>query len=182
MSEIHTIFTPQSDYDKYKNYRLSLPLGNRILLISSACSLVTFTLGATHGARKTSYQFLAENAHRLPRTHQGWYFYHKTKNYRVMQGGIRAGMKYAGRTLLWTSLYIGLEGVLDAVRGRIDALDSLVSATITGAIFSSYHSFSRQLMRRTVRMSALTGLGLGLLQDALIYAKGGEVWYYNILR
>ena len=161
--------------------RLSLPPGDRLILLTTSCSFVTFFLGALNGGKKTSYQFLAENAHRLPRTHQGWYFYHKTKNYRVMQGGIQAGFKYAGKTLLWTTLFAGTEAVLDGVRGQVDFLNTTVSACATALGFSRYNSFSKQLTRRTVRMAGVTGLSLGLLQDALIYAKGGSVWYYNVL-
>ncbi len=43
-----------------------------------------------------SLRFLAENAHRPPTTLQGWYFYNKTKNYRVLL----AGFKGAGRESL----------------------------------------------------------------------------------
>jgi hypothetical protein len=48
-------------------------------------------------------RFLAENVHRPPTTVQGWYFYNKTKNYKVMLGGLKgAGMD---------SLRLGLAGL-----------------------------------------------------------------------
>ncbi len=115
--------------------RLGIPAVPRLVLLSVISSLTCFCLGALAGGRKSAYQFLAENAHRLPRTEQGWYFYHKTKNYRVMQAGIRAGARYAVRTSIWTLTYAGLEAGLDAARG-VDAINSLLAATVTAGTFS----------------------------------------------
>lgn len=164
------------------NDRLSLPTIPRLTLITLSSSVVTFFIGSIAGGKKTAYQFLAENAHRMPRTHQGWYFYHKTKNYRVMFGGIKAGFSYARRTMLWTALYTGMEASLDGSRDTVDAGNSVVAAILTASLFSWRNGFSRQLTKRTVRMSGLVGLGLGILQDGLIYAKGGRIWYLERLQ
>ncbi len=62
-------------------------------------------LGMIQGARAEQLRFLAENAHNPPRTVQGWYFYNKTKNYRMMWRGLRQGAKTAVRfcrVRLWT--------------------------------------------------------------------------------
>lgn len=171
----------ESGLKTYAEERLSLPPGPRLFLFTVSSSLLTFVLGAISGGKKTSYQFLAENAHRLPTTHQGWYFYHKTKNYRVMYGGITSGFRYAGRTMIWTLLYAGTEAALDRVRGTIDAANSTAAAVATATMFSYRHGFSRQLTRRTIRMSGLVGLGLGLVQDGMIWGKGGRVWYLERL-
>ncbi|CCG82356.1 Putative uncharacterized protein [Taphrina deformans PYCC 5710] len=165
----------------FRNERLSLPPAPRLFLYTVSSSLLTFVLGAMSGGKKTSYQFLAENAHRLPRTHQGWYFYHKTKNYRVMLGGIQSGFKYAGRTMGWTLLYASTETALDRIRGTIDAANTVAAAVGTAGIFSWKNGFSRQLTKRTLRMSLLVGLGIGALQDGLIWAKGGRIWYLERL-
>ncbi|KAF8340722.1 uncharacterized protein EI90DRAFT_2853310, partial [Cantharellus anzutake] len=55
------------------------------------------TLGFLRSARKTSFQYLVEHAHNPPRMVQGWYFYHKRKNYKVMWEGMKGGMKEGGR-------------------------------------------------------------------------------------
>lgn len=169
--------SPATALDLYRHDRLSTPPVARLFLYTLSSSLLTFFLGAISGGKKTSYQFLAENAHRLPTTHQGWYFYHKTKNYRVMFGGIKSGFRYASRTMIWTLLYTGTETVLDRARGTIDCLNSTTAALSTAAIFSWKNGFSRQLTARTIKMSALVGLSLGIMQDGLIWARGGRVWY-----
>jgi hypothetical protein len=38
-----------------------------------------------------------------------WYFYQKTKNYRVLWGGIKGGLKTGTRLALWTGAFVGLE-------------------------------------------------------------------------
>ena len=61
------------------------------------------------GGRDASLRFLAENAHRPPRTVEGWYFYKKTKNYRVMWGGLKGAGVEATRLSLIGAGYVGLE-------------------------------------------------------------------------
>ncbi|OZJ01816.1 hypothetical protein BZG36_04815, partial [Bifiguratus adelaidae] len=83
----------------------------RILLMTIVGSLWGFVAGSYIGGRQSGLQYLAENAHRLPRTVQGWYFYHKTKNYKVMYGGIKRGARYAGQTGAVVMAYATLEAV-----------------------------------------------------------------------
>jgi hypothetical protein len=63
----------------------------------------------------SSLKFLAENAHRTPRTVRGWYLYHKTKNYRIMlgaaKGGAREALKLGGLMLGWVAIEEGMERV-----------------------------------------------------------------------
>lgn len=80
-----------------------------LLLIPTSAFLFGFVSGLVTSSRLSGRQFLAENAHRLPTTVQGWYFYTKTKNYRVMHGGIKGGLKTGGRLGAWTLAFIGLE-------------------------------------------------------------------------
>src|ERR1700722_2597398 len=85
-----------------------------IALVGSAVT-VGACLGIRRGAQKASLQFLAENAHRTPRTVKGWYLYNKTKNYRVMLGAIKAGSWEASRLgvmmLGWVAIEEGIETV-----------------------------------------------------------------------
>ncbi|BFZ57644.1 hypothetical protein PYCC9005_004697 [Savitreella phatthalungensis] len=175
--------------------RFDTPLLTRLALLSSLTGATCFGIGLFQGAKTTSYQFLAENAHRLPRTHQGWYFYHKTKNYRVMWGGLKGGARYAWRTTGWTLLFAGLEAGVDVTRAAVhkitrapedqskppvDFISTMLAAGTTAWLLSRKHGFSRQLTRRTVRLGTLVGAGAGILQDILTVAKGrGDVWYLN---
>lgn len=80
-------------------------------------------------------RFLAENAHRPPKTLEEWYFYHKTKNYRVVLGGLkqsgRDGVKFAGAGVTWIGFEeaakrVGMGEMKEVVAGV--GLAGLVSA------------------------------------------------------
>ena len=38
-----------------------------------------------------------------------WYFYQKTKNYRVIYSGVLGGLKTGTRLALWTGAFVALE-------------------------------------------------------------------------
>lgn len=97
-----------------------------LVLIPVSAWVLGFTSGLVTSSRLSGRQFLAENAHRLPTTVQGcaraysrtyrsnsscrsWYFYQKTKNYRVMYGGVVGGLKAGTRLGAWTAAFVGLE-------------------------------------------------------------------------
>lgn len=83
-----------------------------IILIPLSASLFGFISGLLTSSKLSSKQYLAENAHRLPTTVQGWYFYQKTKNYKVMFGGIKGGLRTGGKMGGWTLGFVGiLEGL-----------------------------------------------------------------------
>ncbi|KAK4058127.1 hypothetical protein OIO90_000866 [Microbotryomycetes sp. JL221] len=84
-----------------------------LILIPFAASVFGFVSGLLTSSRLAARQFLAENAHRLPTTVQGWYFYQKTKNYRVMYYGLLGGFKTGGRIGLWTASFVGLQNAID---------------------------------------------------------------------
>lgn len=77
--------------------------------ISPTIPLAGFGLGSVSGfmsaSKRTSLVFLAENAHRKPTTMQGWYFYNKTKNYRVLWDAIKGGIKGGTKVGVWCSLF-----------------------------------------------------------------------------
>lgn len=82
-----------------------------------------------------SLQFLAENAHCQPTTVQGWYFYNKTKNYRVilagLKGGIRTGMKLGA----WTLGFVGLqEGLVKSMKWEGEGEKGLAGALAGGGL------------------------------------------------
>ncbi|KAK4706004.1 hypothetical protein P7C70_g207, partial [Phenoliferia sp. Uapishka_3] len=80
-----------------------------IILIPVSAWVLGFCSGLLTSSRLSARQFLAENAHRLPTTVQGWYFYQKTKNYRVIYSGVVGGLKTGTRLALWTGAFVGLE-------------------------------------------------------------------------
>ena len=95
--------------------RIDVHIPERYLIMPSLCAIMGMSLGLMRGARQEGMRFLAENAHRPPRTVEGWYFYKKTKNYRMMWGGLRAGGRDAIRLgsvgLTWAAREDGIERI-----------------------------------------------------------------------
>ncbi|GAN10762.1 conserved hypothetical protein [Mucor ambiguus] len=137
---------PQGDmanYDQTEHYeepallRAGLATKPRLVLMTSIGSFWGFSIGAYLGGRQSGLQYLAENAHKLPTTVQGWYFYHKTKNYRMMLGGVKRGVRFAGKTGGLCLLYGSLEAALDDMRGEADVMNSVAAGVTTGTVFSA---------------------------------------------
>ncbi|KAI5476126.1 hypothetical protein MNV49_000396 [Pseudohyphozyma bogoriensis] len=97
----------------YKDGRLR----DEIVLVPGSGFIFGFVSGLMTSSRLASRQFLAENAHRQPTTVQGWYFYQKTKNYRVLYRGIIGGMRTGSRVAFWSGAFVALsEGIELGVR------------------------------------------------------------------
>lgn len=93
-----------------------------LLLIPTCAATFGFVSGLLSGAKKSSLQFLAENAHRQPTTLQGWYFYNKTKNYRVALGGAKTGLLTAVKLGAWTSGFVAIkEGASKVGLGKVES-------------------------------------------------------------
>jgi hypothetical protein len=81
----------------FSSHRLSIPFALRLPALVAVGATSGSLLGLIHGANETGLRFRAENAHRLPATQTGWYLYHKSKNYVAMLGGIKEGVRMAGK-------------------------------------------------------------------------------------
>ena len=100
--EPESITTPKQDA-----IRLRIP--PRLYIVPTTAFFVGLTIGFVRGARRTGLRFLAENAHRPPRTMKGWYFYNKTKNYRMLYGGGKGAIKEASRLVGISMGWVGIE-------------------------------------------------------------------------
>lgn len=118
-----------------------------LLLIPTSAATFGFVSGLLSGAKKSSLQFLAENAHRQPTTLQGWYFYNKTKNYHVALGGVRAGLFTAAKLGAWTSGFVAMkEGASKAGLGRIESgATSGTLLAVVATLICAMRSFSSML-------------------------------------
>ncbi|CAK1363496.1 unnamed protein product [Cercospora beticola] len=120
----HSMPEPQSQLEQPRTpiqlrndaERLSLPLYSRLPLSITIASVTGLLLGLAKGSQDTNFRFRAENAHRLPTTQQGWFLYHKSKNYNMMLGGIKEGTRQSLKFGAWTGLFFLLEEGVD--RGR----------------------------------------------------------------
>lgn len=163
--------------------RLSIDPSWRILFGFTSASIVGFALGASYGGTTSGYRFRAENAHRLPKSQKGWFFYHKTKNYHVAVGAAKEGIKMGLRLGFWTGAFLIAEVAVDGLRapeGK-DALGSVVAAAGTAGAWSVWNRLSIHTWARTTKVGIVAGLGYGLAQDALGAARGRDIGYVNYL-
>lgn len=109
--------------------RVNIP--QRVLLVPGTAFIVGSAIGLVRGGRRASLRFLAENAHRPPKTVEGWYFYNKTKNYRVMLGGMKGAGMEGSRLCGIAVCYVGLESVIGC-----SGLKEIGAGVGTGAVFS----------------------------------------------
>ncbi|EMT71832.1 hypothetical protein FOC4_g10001421 [Fusarium odoratissimum] len=122
------------------NPRLSIATPMRLMLGTISSAVVGFSLGATQGGQMAQLRFRAEHAHKMPDTTTGWYFYHKSKNYHAMQGGIREGFRMGLKTGFWSFLALSLESTNieefgggageggEGVDEEVDGMDAVLEA------------------------------------------------------
>lgn len=114
--------------------------------IPGAAMLLGTTIGAFRGARNASLRFLAENAHRPPKTLQGWYFYKKTKNYRMMLGGLQEAGKDSGKLGLTALGWVGAEDAL--TRAGWGDVSEIGAGLFTAGTFAVVCESWRNTLRR----------------------------------
>ncbi|CEP11820.1 hypothetical protein [Parasitella parasitica] len=180
-------FDSITNYDQTEQYeapailRAGLATKPRLVLMTSIGSIWGFSIGAFLGGKQSGLQYLAENAHKLPTTVQGWYFYHKTKNYRMMLGGVKRGVRFAGKTGGLCLLYGSLEAALDDMRGEADVMNSVAAGVTTGTVFSALTRLTRGSFRYSVVFGAIFGLAAGGLSDLHRFASGNPPSYISKL-
>ncbi|KAF1815494.1 hypothetical protein P152DRAFT_390730 [Eremomyces bilateralis CBS 781.70] len=167
-----------------ENERLSMLPTQRLMTGSFAAAASGFLLGTFKGGQEAGYVFRAENAHRLPTSQRGWFFYHKTKNYQAAYGGVREGIKMGVKLGGWTAAFLLAEQAVDSLRpdeGK-DALSTVVAATGTTGAFSLWNRFPAATAARTARLGIGIGICYGLLQDALGLVRGRKIGYIEDIR
>ncbi|KAG0275136.1 hypothetical protein BGZ95_009140 [Linnemannia exigua] len=173
-----SVVNPTNDLSKNPLLnRIGLEPVKRILLITASASFWGFMLGGVIGSRQSGMQYLAENAHRLPKNMEGWYFYHKRKNYRMMWGAFQKGVVFSSKTGAMVGLFEVLEASMDFYRGGADLFNSMMAGVASGAFFAAINKLPRQSSKHTLMLGAGYGLVSGGLQDLSSYLKGTPVWY-----
>ncbi|PWN95336.1 hypothetical protein FA09DRAFT_332241 [Tilletiopsis washingtonensis] len=131
--------------------------------------------GIYSGASRAAKVFMAENAHRQPTTVQGWFFYNKTKNYKVVLSALGAGIARGARLGAWSGAFVGLHAgigyllpapVMQSTRDdRSAELINAGAATAQGAgagvLLAAGAAVIYKLPRASVRRSLVLGLGAG---------------------
>ncbi|KAJ3519700.1 hypothetical protein NMY22_g13081 [Coprinellus aureogranulatus] len=122
-------------------------------------------IGIMRGGRSASLRFLAENAHRPPKTVQGWYFYKKTKNYRVMWGALKGAARESSRLGGITGAYVLLEEGMNRAGYREWA--SVGAGTGTGLLFGALNG---GIWKQAVVLGLVMGCslkGLDMARDSM---------------
>lgn len=166
-----------------ENGKIHLSIPGRVLAIPGLAFVVGATIGIVRGGRTTALRFLAENAHRPPRTVRGWYFYNKTKNYRVLLGGMKGAARESGKLVAISTGWVAIEEGL-RILGEPWSEGKEVGAGLgTAILFCAICEFSRtkkdirftryladrlplQTTRQTVLLGGLIGGAVKLLDSA----------------
>ncbi|ESK97469.1 hypothetical protein Moror_17648 [Moniliophthora roreri MCA 2997] len=135
--------------------RLTIP--PRVYILPGTALIIGATIGFVRGARRTGLRFLAENAHRPPRTMKGWYFYNKTKNYKMMYGGFKGAAKEAGKLMGISFAWVGIEEGVGSFGYPWDEGKEVMAGIGTGMVFSAVYG----LPLKTARQSVVLGLIMG---------------------
>ncbi|KAJ3007857.1 hypothetical protein HKX48_008905 [Thoreauomyces humboldtii] len=142
-----------------------------------AGSLGGFLSGFYLGGRTRSYQFLAENAHRLPKTVAGWYYYHKYKNYEIAYFGFRGGFKGAARFAGISAGFGAAEGVVEHLVGKESWVCTVGAGVSMATVFSLANRLTLQYSKYAVLFGAGASFMVGMLQDGYAWQYGESVKY-----
>ncbi|KAI0320694.1 hypothetical protein OF83DRAFT_1052629 [Amylostereum chailletii] len=149
-------------------YTIHVDVPPRFYVVPGSAMLLGTAIGGVRGSREAGMRFLAENAHRPPKTVQGWYFYWKTKNYRMILGGLRGagadGGKLGFTALGWVTIE---EGMRRAGWGEVSEVGAGLG---TAAVFSAMYRLPAKAAYRTGLLGLLMGAtmeGMGWAQERM---------------
>ena len=129
---------PQRENAASKMERLSLPFPARLPVAIFAALVAGGALGLSQGGKMAGMRFRAEHAHVFPTTTTGWYFYHKTKNYHIMLGGLKEGLKMGARVSFWAGSLLVVEEALDRSRRSKSFLSTTIAGLSVAGAFSAW--------------------------------------------
>lgn len=150
-----------------KALRLNIP--RELYLLPGSMLLAGSVLGMFRGGRREGLRYLAENAHRAPTTLQGWYFYNKTKNYRVMLGAIKGAGADGIRLGLTAVGWVAVEQAMERV--GLDDVREVGAGVGTAAVFSAIYRLPWIAARQALFLGLLTGSTMRVLRLGVERAK-----------
>ena len=167
---------PPVDTD-LRDHRLSIPFHIRLMITAAFCICTGFYQGAGKGGTTAALRYRAENAHRLPTTKNGWYFYHRTKNYHSVVGSVKGGAVLGSRLAVWGCLFTSFEEGVDRLRagaGRKsrDAASTVCAGMGTAGIYNLVKKHDMFTSSRLGKMALKFSLAFGLTQDLLSTLRG----------
>lgn len=154
-----TALPPAHDVTK-KPEPIRININPRYYQVPGAAILVGTAIGLARGSRRAGLQFQAENAHRPPKTLQGWYYYKKTKNYKVMLGGLLQGGKTALQLGSTAAAWVGVEeGFNQCNLGDFREVGAgLVTSGVFSALCKSRNDYGTGILMNRGRQTACRGI------------------------
>ncbi|CDS82114.1 uncharacterized protein SPSC_02934 [Sporisorium scitamineum] len=174
-----------------------------VLTISPVLPSTAFGLGLISGVltsgKRAGLVFMAENAHRLPDTVQGWYFYSKTKNYKVLLGAAKGGLKQGTRLGIWTTGFCFAERFAELTRASLQKqfassgeveearegfkvlghwTDGALAGVVTAAAATALYRLPRPSAVKVFQLGLLAGASTGGIRDVqerLVHMEIGGV-------
>ncbi|EGG02423.1 uncharacterized protein MELLADRAFT_110181 [Melampsora larici-populina 98AG31] len=106
-----------------------------VIIPTFSASIVGFVSGMVSAGKLSGAQFTCENLHRLPTSRQAAYLFQKTKNYRIILGGLKGGLRSGARLGAWTGAFCSMKEVtLIPIKSSIPHEDQLHCRFIAGGI------------------------------------------------
>ncbi|KAH9844205.1 uncharacterized protein C8Q71DRAFT_866317 [Rhodofomes roseus] len=158
-----------------RTIRLNVP--PHVYILPGGAFILGGMIGLRRGARTASMQFLAENAHRPPTTVQGWYFYNKTKNYRVLMAGLKEAGRDAARLTATVGVFVAVSEACDYLGGLWGEVREVASSVAVAGAFAGVYRQPWREARRTLAVGLLTGAvlrGLRGTRERLGLAREGR--------
>jgi hypothetical protein len=121
---------------------IHINVDSRVLILPTTAALIGAFIGFRRGARSAALRFLAENAHRTPTTVQGWYFYNKTKNYRVLLEGAKDAARNGGFLGASAAGWVAVEQGIQRLGPPWDVATEVAAGTSMAAVYSTLCEFS----------------------------------------
>ena len=135
--------------------RLSIPFGFRFPSATTLAFITGVSLGLSHGSKMSGLRFRAENSHRFPTTSTGWYLYHKSKNYHMMLGGIKEGVKMGSKVAFWAGSFFLVEEAVDHLRGSKDFMSTLIAGLSISGGFSAWSEYLLSPKWKPIKLTLL---------------------------
>ncbi|KAI0053027.1 hypothetical protein FA95DRAFT_1531808 [Auriscalpium vulgare] len=153
-------------------YSIHVEIPERFYTVPMGAVLVGTVIGMVRGARAVKLRFLAENAHRPPTTVRGWYFYNKTKNYKMMLGGLARGGSDAAK-LGFTALgWVTFEEML--TRLGWDDVREMGAGLGTSVLFAGVYRLPVKTAWRAGVLGAVVGTTMGGMRWAQRTLRGAQ--------
>lgn len=158
--------------------RFGLPVAARLSLFGLGAGIIGGVGGMVHGWSQASLRYLAANAHRLPKSYNGWFFYHKRKSYYCAKSAMALAFTTGMRLASFVVGIFALEAGLDWARdGQRDWANTAMAVSLPGFGYAWIKGMNRVQARELIHKGGRIGIGLGLAQDLLQFVRGADVWY-----